>query len=129
MKKRRLLRLAATSVLLLGAGYGVLWLTAGPRHRINHESFNRIQEGMTEKDVEAIFGVPAGDYTTGPVMELKSDSGFSKVWRVDKPWMSNFSRIYVAFDERGLVVWKRYLPVVPEEESFGDKLRRWLRIN
>jgi hypothetical protein len=37
-------------------------LLAPPRHRIDPEHFKLIKGGMTEDEVEAIFGVPAGGY-------------------------------------------------------------------
>jgi hypothetical protein len=37
-------------------------LFAPPKHRINVASFCSIQLGMTEEEVETIFGVPAGQY-------------------------------------------------------------------
>ncbi|MCI0376234.1 MAG: hypothetical protein L0215_01375 [Gemmataceae bacterium] len=128
MKKRRLLWFVATSVLLFGAGYAALWLTA-PRHRINALSFEQIREWMTEKEVEGILGVPAGDYTTAPVMVL-DDGTASTIWisRV-KRWTSNDTAIDVFFDDLGLVTRKRLLDVIPLEESIWQKLRRWLRIN
>ncbi|MCI0742907.1 MAG: outer membrane protein assembly factor BamE [Gemmataceae bacterium] len=127
MKKRRCLWIVVVLVLLLGAGYGVLWLTAGPRHRINKESFERIQEGMTEEEVESIIGVPAGDYTTGPVVVRLMLISFMSPQC--KSWKSNVGQIVVDFDSRGLITWKRYMDVTPVEESLWDKLRRWLRIN
>ncbi|MCI0376235.1 MAG: hypothetical protein L0215_01380 [Gemmataceae bacterium] len=122
MKKRRLLWIAATLVLLLGAGYAVLWLT-GPGHRINALSFERIQEGMTEKEVEEILGVPAGDYGTKAHPELTVLPLGDR-----KRWTSDDAQIVVDFDKRGLVVLKR-LGFVRVGESIWQKLRRWLRIN
>jgi hypothetical protein len=37
-------------------------LLAPPRHRIDDAHFRLIKGGMTEAEVEAVFGVPAGDY-------------------------------------------------------------------
>src|SRR5947208_3472324 len=37
----------------------------GQTHRINNESFEKIQPGMTEKEVEEILGGPYGQYFTG----------------------------------------------------------------
>jgi hypothetical protein len=39
-----------------------------PRPTIDEEVFDRIEEGMTREEVEAIVGAPPGDYTTGPVL-------------------------------------------------------------
>ena len=39
---------------------------AGPRHRIVPANFGKIRAGMTEQDVEAILGAPAGNYSDHP---------------------------------------------------------------
>jgi hypothetical protein len=60
--RRRKLRwvLAGLAVLLLAVGGFVLW----PRpNRVARENFDRIREGMTRAEVEAILG-PPGDYQT-----------------------------------------------------------------
>src|SRR5260370_895254 len=64
MTKRRLFWLAFAACLGLAVFWGVRLLT--PRHRINRESFDKIQIDMTLGEVEAILGVPAGKYVTGP---------------------------------------------------------------
>jgi hypothetical protein len=55
---RRLLR--ATSVVLLLGTLFLYSLLAPTPHRIDEAHFQLITEGMTEAEVEAIFGVPAG---------------------------------------------------------------------
>src|SRR5262249_1691354 len=56
-------RLLWGSVVFTCLGLVALWV-APPRPRINRESFNRIQAGMTPTAVERIIGVPPGDYRT-----------------------------------------------------------------
>src|SRR5262245_59132749 len=131
MSKRRLAWIAGTLVLLLAAGYGVLWLTA-PRHDINHKSFEAIKMGMTEQQVEAILGVPAGDYTTGPVIGWPeiSSNGWAICWerQPHKSWISNEAAIHVYFDEQGLVKRTTHRKPWLSEESLWARLRRWLGI-
>jgi hypothetical protein len=52
----------AVGLVLLGAFLGLAW----PRpSRVTAANFERIKEGMSRAEVEAILG-PPGDYTTGP---------------------------------------------------------------
>jgi hypothetical protein len=57
---QRLLR-ATVIVLLIGTLF-LYPLLAPPPHRIDEAHFQVIAEGMTEAEVDAIFGVPAGSY-------------------------------------------------------------------
>lgn len=54
MTRRPLRIAAAVGTLLLGA-YGVLWWTAGSEPA-TPENFERIREGMTEEELEALLG-------------------------------------------------------------------------
>jgi hypothetical protein len=49
------------AVLMIGTLF-LYPLLAPPPHRIDEPHFQLITEGMTEAEVEAIFGVPAGSY-------------------------------------------------------------------
>jgi hypothetical protein len=53
----RLLLLALVAIVI-----GFYPLLAPTPHRIDQEHFDLIQEGMMKADVEAIFGVPAGNF-------------------------------------------------------------------
>jgi hypothetical protein len=57
---RRFRRAAVVVLLLMIALF--FPLLASPAHRIDEEHFALIQSGMTSAEVEAIFGVPAGNY-------------------------------------------------------------------
>jgi hypothetical protein len=60
MRRRKLIALAGLAVLV-AVGAFVLW----PRpDRITEENYQRIQEGMSRAEVEAILG-PPGDHRTG----------------------------------------------------------------
>ena len=70
MRRRRLL-LGSGALALLGLA-GMLVVTqllrAGPA--ITPASYERIREGMTEAEVEAVLGGPPGDYTNGRYVPL-----------------------------------------------------------
>jgi len=56
-------RLMRATVVMLVIGTLLLYpLLAPPPHRIDEAHFQLITEGMTEAEVQAIFGVPAGAY-------------------------------------------------------------------
>jgi hypothetical protein len=57
---RRLARLVL--VVLIATVTGLYPLVAPTPHRIDQAHFEMIQAGMTRTDVEAIFGVPPGQY-------------------------------------------------------------------
>jgi hypothetical protein len=61
MRKRKPL-VALAGLAAVAAGAVVLWPRSGDR--ITRENFDRIREGMSRAEVEAIFGGPPGDYRT-----------------------------------------------------------------
>jgi hypothetical protein len=97
---------------------------------ITQANYERIREGMTLDEIEAILGVPAGDYTDGRFYALPiPSSGFSPlrhipvIWR---NWISEEGCIIIGFSESGQVCRKRFWPVVREHRTFLDRLRRLL---
>jgi len=64
MRKRPWKGMLAFAILGFCGFLSLLWMV--PRHRINRESFERIMVGMTESEVAAALGVPAGDYCSTP---------------------------------------------------------------
>ena len=136
MKRKRLLPIFGCLAAMLLAGYVVLRLTT-PSHRISAESFEAIQIGMTEQEVEAILGAGAGVHTsrcdTGsyfgrcgdPVlgMDMTKRQGVLR----GKEWVTEDVSIYIFFDKNGLVARKCSGTGEPHgDESFLGKLRRWL---
>jgi hypothetical protein len=77
MRRRKRLKLLAAVVVVLAAGTTLaLW----PRpDRITRASYERIREGMSRADVEAVLG-PPGDYRTGPTTPEYSLSGGQEGW-------------------------------------------------
>ena len=107
MRKRLLALLLCLSFLFFAIAFFL------PRPRVNRESYEKIQVGMSSREVECIFGAAPGDYSTGPV-HLHSvkqlvlggifPSGEPKTWSGDE---GNFT---VWFDERGVVTFKHIVP-------------------
>ena len=124
MRKRLLLLLAAVALGLL-AGYLTLWRT-GPQHRITRESFARIQAGMTEQEVEAILGVPAGYYATARVAFAECYDLRVPAGAVEKQWTCDEGTILVFFYPADRVCVSRFFQVAHVDESLLNKARRWL---
>jgi hypothetical protein len=119
MRVRMLRWVAALAGLavVVAAGAVVLWPREG---RITQENYDRISEGMSCAEVEAILG-PPGDYRTG-----LGETGFAepKVWSPDRDiaprpvsnwstapgqsppwasWMSDSFVIWIGIDDSGSV--------------------------
>jgi len=103
-------------VLLIGTLF-LYPLLAPPPHRIDEAHFQLINEGMTEAEVEAIFGVPAGSYEFArPNMEfvywLELASAMEgrvvqkKLVQRKEYWSSRHGGSAVSFDVHGRVVSK-----------------------
>src|SRR4051812_24185484 len=125
MSKRKLI---ACVLIVVVTAAAVLWL-CWPEEAIGPGSFRRIRAGMTLDDVEAIIGLPPGDYHSGPhgpgglmargtIKYLREERGLPpqdipESWNAAKPerrercvksWWANDHAIYVAFDDDGTAV-------------------------
>ncbi len=58
-KRKKVMLLVAVGVVAVAVTGYLLLRPASP---INPRAYARIKEGMTQKEVEAVFGLPAGDY-------------------------------------------------------------------
>lgn len=105
---------AAGLVLLAGIAAVVLW----PRpSRVTPENYERIRDGMTRAEVEAILG-PPGNYTTAPVVYRFGANGTFPAPEGNPPpsidnaafWWSDVVVILVDFGEAGLVTRKYDFP-------------------
>src|SRR4051794_23390992 len=100
--RKRVLMFLATALLFFGGFVGFLFLTT-PRHRINEDTIKLIKVGMTQADVEKIFGAPAGDYSGGAVWATIND-GIGREPRevgAHLDWYGEETGIQVCFDSNG----------------------------
>ena len=125
MTKPRLFLLAFAACLGVAVFWGVRLLP--PRHRINPESFEKIQVGMTLEEVEAILGVPPGDYATKQhVYDLWGGDGVVLGLRHRIGWVGDEGAIHVILNPEGSVSHKLWLDLwFIGEVTFLDKLRGW----
>jgi hypothetical protein len=130
---QRLLR-ARVVMLLIGTLF-LYPLLAPPPHRIDEAHFQLITEGMTEAEVEALFGVPAGSYDWArpkaeyaylvAILEAQEVQLPEELYRRipqhelgirlavprlgdTKKWISRHGVFIVSLDERGRVVSKHH---------------------
>jgi hypothetical protein len=128
MRRRRLLLAAGLLALLGVAGLLLAWLTPHPGAGITKENYERIREGMTFAEVEAILG-PEGYQTKRPLIVPVSGPTFPR-W-----WIGDDAIITIEFGPKGwgpptppFAEWqvtnKHYAERPPE--PFLDRLRRLL---
>jgi hypothetical protein len=130
-RTRRLLLLALPAVLALGLVAWLLW----PRTAITtitEQNAEKIREGMTVAEVEAILGGPGRSESPGRFLPAMSNEQFREIairFRPAEPhseWQSNQVRVLVRFDPEGRVQEWTCFPVRRESESPVDMLRRRL---
>lgn len=129
MTKPRLFWLAFAACLGLAGFWGVRLLT--PRHRINHGSFEKIQVGMTLEEVEALVGVPPGDYASGPYhLASLCRFGWGGKQRLLVSWVGNEGQIQVLVDNEKKVCGSMWADIsLLEESNIIEKLRCWMGLN
>jgi hypothetical protein len=119
MRKRTLLLvLAGLAVLAVGA------VAAWPREdRITRENCERITEGMTFAEVEAILG-PPGDYRAGPTQPDDPPPfpwfGSGVMPELPRAWRGDHGVIYVHPKGDGDPAIEGYEPADPEKASFAS---------
>lgn len=112
-------------VALVAAVYFGWALLAGSAHRINPYTAMKIRVGMTQRDVEAIFGAPPGDYSS----EQKSDQAQAPVdCRPDlrrEDWTAEEGGAVVYFGPDGRVA-DFTLWVAPGRQTAKfERIRKW----
>jgi hypothetical protein len=90
--RKLLIGLLAVALVLFGA----LLPLVLPRHcPVNRGAFERIEEGMTQAEVEAILGGPPGDYRTQPPAPSRATVRVWENWEGDEGtvfiWFSSAS--------------------------------------
>jgi hypothetical protein len=74
--------------------------------------------------VEAILGVPPGDYSTRPFYSV----GLQRlVWRPDREWRGDDGKIQVQLDGNGRIAWRIWRENGVRREGFVvEHLRHWI---
>ena len=129
MTKRWLLLL----VFLAITASAILWVRAA-RHqpRISIDSYNQIQEGMSQAEVEAILGGPPGDYSSrkwAGETRVGFPGGILSIGPLDndraKNWSGEELTITLWFDPAGRVIGRSASPEVVHRATLKGRLYRW----
>jgi hypothetical protein len=135
MTKWRLILLLISLVCILALSWLVPRLMM-PTHRINGDSFERIQDGMTLTEVEDIIGVPPGIYTDpsnyyiarfgpGRAITVKDWHTIDTRYPGRKGWYGDNGWIWVELDQDGRVIGKSLVTHI-HRPNFLDRIRGWL---
>jgi hypothetical protein len=124
--KKRLILVATGLACVFIAGYFVhAWLT---KTRINRETFDRIEVGMTLAEVEDLIGVPPGNYETRQRRFIHfANETFILHLMADPPvatWSSNDGEITIRLSNDARVAHKDFEEI--ELESLQDTI--WRRL-
>jgi hypothetical protein len=132
MRRRKLLGVLVGLAVLAGGAF-VLW----PRtDRLTRENFDRIKEGMSFAQVEAILG-PPGDYTTAPELKKKLNLAEYKNCYADRDclggvetldsmdplacWESDSVQVFISFPQ-GIVSTKDFFVTSREQQTPAENL-------
>jgi hypothetical protein len=87
---------------------------------------------MTVAEVETTIGLPAGDYSTRPVMDAEGELRYIDYMKDFKPavtkrWVTDDIVLEVDFDQEGRLRSKAISPMEPLHPSFFDRVRSHIR--
>jgi len=125
MRRHHGILIAVSLVAVVPAG--LFWSTL-PRHAISKQNIAMIRPGMTQKQVEALLGGPPGDY--GPESVASESHGISIPLpsERDEAWIAGFTAVSVRFGEDGRVVSVQEFARLVGEETWTEKVQRWLGV-
>jgi hypothetical protein len=102
---------------------------SGPGSQITRARYERLREGMTEAEVDAVFGVPAGHYGSPGGCVTLEEVSFPGAVR-HREWWGDAGNVEVGFGADGRLVGKHFRTVFfPQPAAPPDlvkRLRGWL---
>jgi hypothetical protein len=151
MRRRRVLLLALPAFAGIVGPIAGLWIGLS-RPPIHGDAQWRIEPGMTEAEVENVFGVKPGEYRRAPLspadqVVVDREEGYMAVIlrahllqrnrREPAPpggqpeytqnrWVSDRAVILIGFDDAGRVAFWRVGEFPSREGPFFSRIRRWL---
>jgi hypothetical protein len=103
--KRRYYLVRVVAAGLIAAAYPV-WRSLAPPYRITQSVSKQIRAGMTRQEVEALIGVPPGDFPPGGSVKITfyRNQNVPSAWDKSELWRGRDTAIAVYFDHDGKVV-------------------------
>ena len=121
---KRLLILTGILVALVAAVYFVWPHLSGSAHRINPFTAMKVRVGMTQAQVEAIFGARPGDYSSEPKAGQSRAPSDRRPDLRREDWTADEGGAVVYFGQDGKVA-AATLWVLPRRASQFDTIRKW----
>jgi hypothetical protein len=117
----------AFAAFLAGIGMYANMRSTRPAVLASEADYYRIEEGMTQDEVEAILGGPPGDYRSQTFHEvnfLAGSLGMPPAGRMEE-WLGNEGKILVVFDDKNRVAWKGHpnMTIPVEPPTLLDRVR------
>jgi hypothetical protein len=131
MTKRRAVWIGVAAAVALGLTACAAWWMLVPRHRINYDRAELLRPGMTLAELEALFGVPPGDYATTPSARAEAAkwegqpaprAGYERIG-----WLSD--EVYILCQVRredGNIQDVAQIAIGPPSVPLWDRIKRWL---
>lgn len=124
MRRRGLCLGLVAAVAAGSAGFVAVRSFGAPAHRITREAAAELRPGMTLAEVEAVIGVPAGDYSGGTALPAPGSTlVFPPSWH---EWIAEDVCIQAEFDEQGRLLFVLLRDVCLVREPFFHRVGRWV---
>jgi len=121
--KKKYVWLSAGVLAVIGGFLAVLILL---RDHITVENFQKIQPGMTEKEVESVLGQSADHqyhpWNVVPFMAVDSE----KIPEWEKAWEGQHGMIIIHVDAQGKVCKRGFFPEEKAGKGLFARLRQWI---
>jgi hypothetical protein len=123
-RKRRLFLLGSPLALALLSISVLLWLDS-QRPGVTRANFERLQEGMTKAQVEALLNGPPQHITPSGKNYSRLQNGTLLIGQTKEVWGGEQGAAIVVFDEQGGLLYKDWHD---SPESFLDRIRRMIHL-
>jgi hypothetical protein len=123
-RNNRLLILTVFVVAIVAAVFFAWQHLSRSVHRINPYTAMKVRLGMTQAQVEAIFGAPAGDYASGAKAGQRRAPSDRRPDLRREDWTADEGGAVVYFGQDGKVA-DATLWLVPHKASQFETIRKW----
>jgi hypothetical protein len=142
MRRWKLLAVVGLAVLV-GVGAFVLWPRPDQPDRITRANYERLRQGMSRAEVEAILG-PPGDFRSGPTAKVHTETGTLRMLVIAEKiiedsktcqrqaWVTDKMEVYALYSQSGFALATLCYSLDRQEQGPLDNLlwrakRQWRR--